>query len=414
MWNYWRTLNGMARFRLAIARLITLVLEDIRGSFIHGLSQLLRYTSIHAYVKHLALKLGIVQLPSASNYESTVDNIQFDKKVTQKFSTKQLSITAKPKIFVSACVDEKLTGGWKYNGGIKELNYLVKLLRNYGYEAYMVTYDGNFEPWLIEHQPHISLDEFRSRLKSLSLVDVRCVTSYAIAKAFIHECEQLYFWDMELAYTENEHFPILASLYRHKIVSTAAISRTIQAWHMANFWRSCTLLPNLLDTSVWFPTSYLRKSYRIGYMNEGPHTKDYIGTISNLTKNKGFEFEFYCISGVESEILSAMHSCDVFLSMNLGKDTLWGEGCPRTVIEALASGCVVIAFDVIGNREIIQDNFNGVLVSRYRPDLMADSLVKIYTVNCEFSRLRENSSALIEACHTFNSRWSAVKQFLHL
>ncbi len=165
---------------------------------------------------------------------------------------------------------------------------------------------------------------------------------------------------------------------------------------------------------MWVSNPLSRKKHRIGYMNEGLHTQDYINTIRNFTQEKGLELEFHQISGVESKILSEMLTCEVFLSMNIGKDPLWGEGCPRTVIESLASGCVVIAFDIIGNRETIQDNFNSILVSRYRPDLMAEALVRLYTCTGEIERLRNNSQNLIESCHTFESRWSAVKDFLML
>ncbi|MFM6074220.1 MAG: hypothetical protein ACKPB9_21965, partial [Dolichospermum sp.] len=223
----------------------------------------------------------------------------------------------------------------------KELNYLVKLLRERGYEAYFVTYDGTYEPWLLDHQAHISLDKFQQIVKHNK--NIRCITSWAVAAAFIQASPSLYFWDMELAHTENDHFPILAKLYREKIKNTAAISRTIQAWHMAHFKRSCVIIPNLLDTSLWVSNPLNRKKYRIGYMNEGTHTQDYINTIRDFTQEKNLELEFHQISGVESEILGEMQTCEVFLSMNIGKDALWGEGCPRTVIESLASGCVVIA-----------------------------------------------------------------------
>ena len=69
----------------------------------------------------------------------------------------------------------------------------------------MVTSDGEYEPWLVEHAPHISLKEYKERLRSGR--PVRCVTSYAIAKAFIDPAPKLYFWDMELALTDRHHLP---------------------------------------------------------------------------------------------------------------------------------------------------------------------------------------------------------------
>ncbi len=395
-----RTQTVLARFRLAFSPLIPVFIEDLRTYIINFISNILRPTNIHKDIKSIAIKLGIVKKNKhnfSSNYP-TVRQLQNSQE--------------KPAIFVSYCVSNEFGGNLKFCGGTKELNYLVKLLREHGYEAYIVTYDGTYEPWLLDHQPHISLDKFQQIISKNT--NIRCVTSFATATAFIQASPSLYFWDMELLLTAEQDFSVLAKLYRNKIIGTAAISRTIQAWHMAQFQRSCTVIPNLIDTSVWFPTSLNRQRNKIGYMNEGLHTEDYVNTIRNFTQEKGLELEFHQISGVESKILAEMRTCEVFLSMNIGKHSLWGEGCPRTVIESLASGCTVIAFDIIGNREIMQDNFNSVLVSRYRPDLMAEALVRIYTTTGEIERLQENAQDLIQSCHTFDARWPAVKEFLHL
>ncbi|MFM6527213.1 MAG: glycosyltransferase [Dolichospermum sp.] len=396
---YWRTQNVLSRIRLAFSPLIPAFIQDLHTHTIAFISNILRPTNVHKDVKSIAVKWGIVKNNQNNNFPDslTVHSSQISQE--------------KPIIFASYCGSADFRGNLKFCGGTKELNYLVKLLRERGYEAYFVTYDGTYEPWLLDHQAHISLDKFREIVKQND--NIRCVTSLATATAFIQASPSLYFWDMELALTEHD-FSVLAKLYREKIKSTAAISRTIQAWHMAHFQRSCTIIPNLLDTSLWIANPLNRKKNRIGYMNEGVHTQNFIDTIHDLTQKEKLELEFYQISGIESEILGQMQTCEIFLSMNIGKDPFWGEGCPRTVIESLASGCVVIAFDIIGNRETIQDNFNGVLVSRYRPDLMAEAIVRVYNSTGEIKRLQENAKALIESCHTFDARWPTVKEFLHL
>jgi glycosyltransferase involved in cell wall biosynthesis len=72
-----------------------------------------------------------------------------------------------------------------------------------------------------------------------------------------------------------------------------------------------------------------------------------------------------------------MRSCEVFLTMNIGKNLLWGEGGPLTPLEALATGCVPIAFDILGPREFIQSGFNGIVVPPCRPDRMGNALVSL-------------------------------------
>ena len=393
---FWRTRNVLARIRLAATPLVPSLLKDLAIILIP------ENTDIFQALRNFAVKLGIAN-KSLKDLSDTDEQV-----VIQQFAEP----ASKPLVFASFCRSADAPGHGKFNGGVKELNYLVKLLREQGYEAYVVTYDGSYESWLMDHQPHISMEDF-SRLITYNQ-DVRCVTSWAIAEAFIKNSPSLYFWDMELFHTEHDHFPVLASLYRQKIRNTAAITRTIQAWHMAHFQRPCILLPNLIDQSSWFPIIEDKKPLRIGYMNEGLHTESYLEIIRNIVLANGLDLEFQQIQGIEAEVLSGMRSCEVFLGMNIGKDLLWGEGCPRTVIEALAAQCVVIAFDIIGNREIIQDNFNSILVPRYRRDLMAEALINLYTIPGELDRFRYNTLALMQTCHTFKSRWPAVKEFLHL
>ena len=404
---FWRTRNGMSRVRLAVSRLSRLVGEDIRSSPISAANSISQMLGLHSSMKSLAQRFGIIP----SNYSSLVES-PIQQKVGRELSTGQSASVAKPVIFVSACENAEHPGGYKYNGGINEYNCIVKILRQHGYEAYIVTYDGNYEHWLIEHQPHISLEEFRYKIKSLS--EIRCVTSWALAKSFIRECKKLYFWDMELRYTDHEHFSTLASLYKTKIINTASISRTIQAWHMANFERPCTILPNLLDESYWKPDETKRLFNRVGYMNEGEHTEQHIALFKDATKSAGLELEFYRIKGDAKEFLSGMQSCNTFISMNMGKDPLWGEGCPRTIIEALSTGAVVLAYDIIGNRETIQHSFNGIIVPRYRPHIMGKALINLYQKPSEIERLRENGLNLIRSCHTSEARWPAIKEFLDL
>jgi glycosyltransferase involved in cell wall biosynthesis len=319
----------------------------------------------------------------------------------------------KPVIFISAVENAEYHGGYKFNGGINEYNNLAKLLRIHGYEAFIVTYDGTYEEWLIEHQPHISLYKFREQLKVLP--DVRCVTSWAVANVFISESRKIYFWDMELANTDNEHFAPLAKMYKHnKIVKTAAISRTIQAWHMAHFGKTPIIIPNLVDNKIWKPDNSKRVLNRVGYMVEGPNTVKEIEKIVLGVKEAGLDLEIIRIRGTTEEVLNGMQSCNIFLSMNMGKDTLWGEGCPRTILEALSTGAVVIGYDIIGNREILQDSFNGVIVPRYRTDIMIEKLVYLYKNLKIIDRMRSNGLLQINEIHQLESRWPAVKDFLNL
>jgi len=404
--RFWRIRNGLSRLRLASARFLRLLKEEIQTAIVDAGRYIAIKIGLHAQGKKVASKIYLIPPKQTSCGEIA------EQKTAHLSLKDSPGNQEKTVIFASVCVDRNDKGDWRYCGGIKELNILVKLLRLRGYEAYMVTYDGTYEPWLIDHQPHISINDLQGKLSQLK--DVRCVTSWAIAKSFIDACEQVYFWDMELCVTEHSHFPALAKLYRNKMKNVAAISRTIQAWYMANFEKKCTVIPNLLDMSLWQPLESSRLVGRVGYMDEGPHTAEYIAAVQVQIRKQGIEAEFYLIRGNEDDVLSGMQSCEVFLSMNIGKDPLWGEGCPRTTIEALSVGCVVIAFDLVGNRETLLDGFNGTIVERFRPDLMADALVDLFQMPEKMVHMRTNGLSLISACHTYEKRWPAIKEFLDL
>jgi hypothetical protein len=403
--RFWRLKNGMSRLGLVIRRMIQLAKGDLRDIAIDVSRFVSRPLGLHAIAKTVAYQSGVV----SERDDTAAALAKYRQRIDQEIQSSKLS---KPVIFISACMDEENQGGWKYNGGIKEFNCLAKLLRLHGYEAYIVTYDGQYEPWLIDHQPHISLQEFRARLSSNQ--NVRCVTSWMEAEAFIRECQEIYFWDMEVGFSENEHFSILANLHNQKVKNTAAISRTIQAWHMAQFAQPCTLLPNLVDDSLWYPIESQRKPLRVGYMEEGLHTNSYMTIIRETTLSEGLNLEFLRLEGDEAKILSDLRTCTVFLTMNIGKYPLWGEGGPLPPLEALSTGCIPIAFDILGPREFIHNNFNGLIVPCYRPDLMANALVSLYKKTEEIERMHNNALALFNASYTFDARWFAVKEFLEL
>jgi hypothetical protein len=405
MMKYWRIKSAANRMEIALQRSAQLLKGDLRDAAIDISRFVSRPLGLHSLFKKAAYNSGVI----AEKDWGAAAIAEFQQRLQRSI---QLSNSARPVIFISACMSAAEGGGWKYNGGIKEFNCLVKLLRSRGYEAYIVTYDGNYEPWLVDHQPHISLAEFRHKLKSSA--HVRCITSWAEAEPFLQACDQIYFWDMDVCFSENEHFPLLADLYRKKVKQTAAISRTIQAWHMAYFRQPCTLLPNLVDDTLWTPDEIRRKSLRVGYMDEGPHTDRYLAVIQDITVSQGLDLEFVKLQGHEDSMIAGMQACSVFLTMNLGKDPLWGEGGPLPPLEALATGCVPIAFDILGPREIIQTGFNGVVVPRYRPDLMAKVLANLCQTPGEIERMRHNALELFRAGQTFDARWEAVKEFLDL
>lgn len=74
------------------------------------------------------------------------------------------------------------------------------------------------------------------------------------------------------------------------------------------------------------------------------------------------------VTGYRHDIPELLKAFDVFVSASLK------EGMPYTLIEALAAGVPVVATDVIGNRDVIRDGYNGVLVKSQDSEDMAEKL----------------------------------------
>ena len=330
-----------------------------------------------------------------------------------RIATHREDTIARPLVFASYATDEMLKGSHRFCGGEKLLNNLVLLLRRHGYEAWMVSLDGQHSDWLVEQAPYLSIADFRRRRAEAT--DVRCVTSWIKARAFLENTPRFYFWDQELGASSRSHFPELARMMaKGRIIHTAGVNRTVQAWHRTVFETSAMLLRQLVDERHWKPDDSKRGRNRVGYFDEGPHTEEYIRIIGERTASEGLRLEFVRLQGVEREIIDQMQQCAVFLALNIGKSPLWGEGGPMTPQEAMACGTVPVCFDMNGPWEFIQQDYNGVITERIAPELMAAGLLRIYAQPERLEGMSRRCLEITAASHTMEARWQAVRDFLDL
>lgn len=319
----------------------------------------------------------------------------------------------RPEIFVSYATDDFLRGSHKFCGGEKLLNNLVLLLRRHGYQAWMVSTDGRHAEWLAEHAPFLSVEEFRRRLESAE--DTRCVSSWIPARAFLDYCPRFYFWDQELAASSRSQFPELAKVMRQgRIIRTAGVNRAVQAWHRATFGTPALVLRQLVDEMHWRPLEAHRVSRRIGYFDEGEHSEVFVAEVRRRLLAEGIRPDFLELRGDESEIISQMQTCQVFLALNVGKSPLWGEGGPMTPQEAMACGTVPVCFDINGPWELIQQNYNGIILGDVTPEALAESVLGLFRSPGRIVEMSQRCLGMTKESHTMEARWPAVMRFLDL
>jgi glycosyltransferase involved in cell wall biosynthesis len=91
------------------------------------------------------------------------------------------------------------------------------------------------------------------------------------------------------------------------------------------------------------------------------------------------------LPGFVKNVNEFLNAADLYLSTSL-----W-EGMPYSLIEAAVAGLPIVASDVIGNNEVVDDEVNGFLYNLNRPDDAVKKIIDISNSKELKNRLGENS-----------------------
>jgi len=106
------------------------------------------------------------------------------------------------------------------------------------------------------------------------------------------------------------------------------------------------------------------KLYIIG---DGPMREEYESLVDFL-KIK----DYIVFTGYKINIVDYLHAADVFAS------SAKQEGLPQSVLEAMNVEIPLVLTDCRGNKDLVSDGENGILVDVYNPETMAKAIKKIY------------------------------------
>lgn len=125
---------------------------------------------------------------------------------------------------------------------------------------------------------------------------------------------------------------------------------------------------------------------------------------SRLSATLGEAFSFKGVAG-EDEKATAYAWADVVVM-----PSLWGEGLPMVLLEAMASGVVVIATPDGSIPEVIKNGWNGILVEKSSPQSLAEALYRALEMkrNGDLFRMAKNAHLNV------NNTYSLTNQVLML
>ena len=101
--------------------------------------------------------------------------------------------------------------------------------------------------------------------------------------------------------------------------------------------------------------------FRARFYGDGP-------LLSELTARAGAGGADIEFAGQVSDVASALSTADILVRPSLT------EGLPLALLEAMASCCCVIATDIPGNRDLVRDDVNGLLVAPRDPRALVHAI----------------------------------------
>lgn len=108
-----------------------------------------------------------------------------------------------------------------------------------------------------------------------------------------------------------------------------------------------------------------RPDARFAVVGQGPLKDDLLKQVEELDLDGKF-----ILAGVRSDVPELMAAGDVFVL-----SSLW-EGLPISLLEAMSSGCPVVATEVGGVGGVVQSDRTGLLVPAEDPDALAQAILR--------------------------------------
>lgn len=290
-----------------------------------------------------------------------------------------------------------LIPGCSISGGITVICQHANRLLNRGHEVLLVsTTKGQTIDWFpSQHVPIVELKNFPLDLDIL----VATAWSTAFFVAVLPAKHKFYFVQSDETrfhpkHSEWEHITRLSYSIGFNYLTEA---RWIQNWLLDGFGHKAELVPNGLDSSIFYPSEPLEpKSNRPRILLEGAIGLPYKGMAEAFDAVKDIDAEVWCVSSFGkpektwkcdrffeqvplTEMRRLYSSCDILLKLSRV------EGFFGPPMEMMACGGTVVVGEVTGYDEYIKNQVNALVVDPLKPKQAAVAINRLI----EDSQLRE-------------------------
>lgn len=292
------------------------------------------------------------------------------------------------------------------SGGVKTLATHVSLLRKHGENAWLVNCGESLDPWCLALQEVTPYILPVSHFLTKNRFEDTIIVVPEVYRPFIHKERRKWrgsilvllvlnwhysdiFWGMKKVTSRSGNekpkwFNIPAVLRRglnfrrsvrkfgfHTILTNSEFTRR---WVRRRLSYDPVVIPSGIDREVFFENEEERQTGRIlltGNKNqtEMDQVKPKLSKIPSIQVSHARELN-------ENEMACEYRKSDIFLAF--GKY----EGLPRTVLEAMVSGCAVVGYDGGGGKDFMRHRKTAMVarkkgdILRYTMELIADDGLK--------------------------------------
>ncbi len=114
--------------------------------------------------------------------------------------------------------------------------------------------------------------------------------------------------------------------------------------------------------------------------------------LEGLARTLGVGDSVRFLGGLDWQgVASALRAADIFVAPSIHDSKGNSDGLPNTVLEAMASGCPIVATTLPGIQLAITDNEHGLLVLEKDAAQLADAIIRLGLDNALRTRLGENA-----------------------